>query len=37
MNKLPAWLKALAAIVALAAPYGGARFLPYPDKTAGLD
>ena len=41
MNKLPTWVKALAAIAIFAALYGGARFLLYLDKTAsgkvGLD
>jgi type VI protein secretion system component VasF len=41
MNKLPAWAKALAAIVIFAVLYGGAQLLIQLDKTAsgkvGLD
>lgn len=41
MNKLPGWIKALAAFVLFAALYGAAQLLLYLDKTAsgkvGLD
>lgn len=35
MNKLPAWAKVLAAIVILAALYGGTQVLIGLDQTAG--